>query len=101
MTEEAYRLLKEQESVFFSYRDLLTQSQWNLLKAIAYENRAFAPTSFEFLDKYRLGSSATVLQSLKSLMKKEMVYSDHDRSGALFYSVYDLLFRRWIRQSIT
>ena len=99
-TGEAYRLLKEQETIFFNYRDLLTQSQWNLLKAIAHEHLLFTPTSREFLEKYHLGSSATVLQSLNSLMKKELVYSDHDASGTLFYSVYDLLFQRWIQQSI-
>jgi len=34
---EASRLLKEQETIFFNYRDLLSKHQWELLKAIAPE----------------------------------------------------------------
>ena len=35
--QEAMRLLKEQEYIFYSYRDGLTKAQWNLLKAVAKE----------------------------------------------------------------
>ncbi len=97
--EEANILLREQESVFYNYRDLLTQSQWLLLKAIASEGKVHAPTKQDFLARYSLPGSATVIQSLRALMKKELVYSDHDADGKLFYSVYDVLFQRWIQKN--
>ena len=97
--EEADRLLQEQEIVFFKYRDLLTKQQWLLLKSIAHEGEVYSPTSRDFIFKYALGSSATVLRSLNALLSKEMIYSDYNPDGRLFYSVYDVLFRRWMQRA--
>ncbi len=94
---QAAQLLQEQEIVFFKYRDLLTKHQWNLLKAIAHEGTVYYPTSKDFIAKYELGSPATVLRSLHALTEKEMIYSDYSTEGQLFYSVYDVLFRRWMQ----
>ena len=89
-------MLKEQEFVFYAYRDILTTSQWNLLKAVARDGKVGAPTSHDFLTRHRLGTSATVLQSLKTLQKKELVFRDMDSEGIPYYSVYDVLFSRWM-----
>lgn len=94
--EQAVRLLKEQELMFFSYRNMLTKAQWNLLKAIGQEKLVFQPNSSTFLQQYSLGSSATVLRSLKSLLKTELVYTDFTPDGKKFYAVYDVLFENWI-----
>lgn len=94
---QAAQLLQEQEIVFFKYRDLLTKHQWNLLKAIAHEGTVYYPTSKDFIAKHELGSPATVLRSLHALTEKEMIYSDYSTEGKLFYSVYDVLFRRWMQ----
>lgn len=94
---QAARLLQEQEIVFFKYRELLTKQQWLLLKAIAYEGIVYYPTSKDFIRKHELGSPSTVLRSLQALTDKEMIYSDYTREGQLFYSVYDVLFRRWMQ----
>jgi len=95
---EAARILQEQEIVFFKYRDLLTKQQWFLLKAIAHEGEVYSPTSKDFISKYALGSSATVLRSLHALLSKEMICSDYNPDGVMFYSVYDVLFRRWMQR---
>lgn len=95
--EQAARLLQEQEIVFFKYRDLLTRQQWFLLKAIAYEGSVYYPTSKDFISKFDLGSPATVLRSLQALLQKEMIYSDYNTEGQMYYSVYDVLFRRWMQ----
>ena len=94
---EALKSLREVETVFFNYRELLTNAQWLLLKALASEKKVYSPTSKEFLQKYNLAGSATVIQSLKALLKKEMVFRDYDHDGQSYYSVYDLLFQHWIR----
>lgn len=94
--EEALRLLKEQEFVFFSYREGLTKPQWHLLQAIGREGRVEAPTSNAFTTKHKLGNPATVLRSLNSLKKKELIFKETDPDGISWYGVYDLLFRRWV-----
>lgn len=93
---EAIKLIKEQEYVFFTYRDMLTKQQWFLLKAIAREGKQYLLTSKYFISKYNLGSSASVLRSIESLQKKELVYRQYDENGQLYYSVYDVLFQRWL-----
>jgi AAA+ ATPase superfamily predicted ATPase len=93
--QQAYLLLKEQESVFFSYRNMLTNPQWHLFKAIAHEGMVFQPTSNDFLNKYQLGTSATVLRSLNALQGYELVYKEFDTNGSQYYSVYDVFFQRW------
>jgi len=94
---EALKLLKEQQPVFLGYRDILTREQWKLLKAIAYSGKAYSLTSRHFIEKYSLGSSATVIRSIKSLQKKSFIYNQYDSDAKLYYSVYDVLFQRWIQ----
>lgn len=93
--QQAFQLLKEQEVVFFAYRSMLTNPQWQLLKAIAHEGMVFMPTSKKFISTYQLGSSATVLRSLKALQDYELIYNEFNIKGEKYYSVYDVLFQRW------
>jgi uncharacterized protein len=95
--EEALMLLREQEMMFYNYRDLLTVQQWQFLKAVATEEVVYTPTSNAFMSKYHLGSPATVIRSLASLMHSELIYSDYTKDGKLFYGMYDVLFQRWIQ----
>ena len=97
--EEAYKLLMEHEPIFFNYRNILTQPQWNLLKAVAHEGIVKAPTSKDFIGKYKLGSPSTVLRSLSSLINNELLYSSFDENGTVYYSIYDILLHRWTELS--
>ncbi|MFB6318239.1 hypothetical protein [Saccharicrinis sp. FJH54] len=94
--QQALSILNEQEIVFYSQRNLLTKAQWQLLKAIAYEDIVYKPTAIDFIRKHNLGSSATILRSLKSLTDYELIYSDYNSEGNRFYSVYDVWLKRWI-----
>lgn len=87
--------LKEQEGVFYQYRNLLTSSQWDLLAAIAKEGRVFQPTGVNFVSKYNLGNASSVRRSLKSLLDKEMVVELNEEDTS-FYSVYDCFLQRWL-----
>jgi uncharacterized protein len=95
--QQAHSLIKEQESVFFALRNMLTNPQWQLLKAIAHEETVFQPTSKTFLEKYRLGTSATVLRSLKTLQEYELIFVEYDENGLQYYSVYDIYFKHWVK----
>ena len=94
--EEAYRLLTEQETVFFNYRGMLTFPQWSMLKAIALEGELFEPTANEFVAKHSLGSPSTVLRSLQALLRMELIYFDYTSEGKKYFKINDLLFRRWV-----
>ena len=95
--KQAYLILKEQESVFFAYRNMLTKQQWQLLNAIANEGRVFQPTSKEFLQNHTLPSSAGVLRALKSLQNYELIIESYNSGGNRFYQVYDVFLDRWLR----
>ncbi len=95
--EEALKILKEQEYVFFGYRDMLTKQQWNLLKAVATDGKVYNITSKDFMQDHKLGSPSTVNRSVNSLLKKELIFKEHSSDGRLYYSVYDVLFQRWIQ----
>lgn len=95
---EASLLLKEQESVFLLYRNMLTTQQWQLLKAIAYEGPLESPTAGALIARYRLGSSAAVLRSLNALIEKELVYFDYSKENKKSYDVYDIWFKQWCRE---
>jgi hypothetical protein len=94
--EEAERLLKEQEPVFFNYRNMLTKPQWDVLKATALEGILFEPTGIDFIIKYSLGNPSTVLRSLEALIRMELIYYDFDADGKKYHTINDLLFRRWM-----
>ena len=94
--EEASKILKEQEFVFYGYRDMLTRHQWELLKAVAKESKVYQPTSSDFIAKHSLGNPATVLRSLNSLLKMELIYKERDSEGNSYYGVYDVFFGKWI-----
>ncbi|MDF1576513.1 MAG: hypothetical protein P1P86_15100 [Bacteroidales bacterium] len=65
-------------------------------KAVARDALVQIPILIDFLSRHGPGTSATVLQSLKTLMKKELVFRDMDAEGSPCYGVYDVLFGRWI-----
>jgi len=94
--EEAERLLKEQEPVFYNYRNMLTKPQWDILKATALEGVLYEPTGIEFVMKYSLGNPSTVLRSLEALTRMELIYYDFNANGKKYHAINDLLFRRWM-----
>jgi len=96
--EEAVKILKEQEFVFYGYREMLTKAQWGLLKAIAREITVFQPTSSAFISRHQLGNASTVLQSLRSLIDKELVYRELNENGETYYGIYDILLGQWLLQ---
>lgn len=91
----ALAILKLNEPTFFQYRNLITDSQWNLLLAIAKENRLYKAHAKDFLNKYGLGTSSMVTRSLDSLLQKEMIYHNISVEKP-FYEVYDKFLMRWL-----
>lgn len=86
-------ILKENETIYAGYRNLLTNNQWNLLIAIGHEKKVEKPLSKNFIAKYKLGSSSSVQTSLKKLNEQEMIYYENGE-----WKIYDLFFSNWIQQ---
>jgi len=87
----------EQEPLFFQYRNLLTPIQWNLLKAVAKEEKVYQPNSKDFIEKHKLGIPANIQRAMESLLNKEMIYKGNDSTGA-YYTVYDVFLSRWMEK---
>lgn len=96
LRDEMYRLLREQEPLYFTYRELMTIPQWNLLKSMAKEDKLYTPTASAFIRQYRLGGAATVKRGLTTHLNNEMVFQAVDEDGKRYYQVYDVFFSRWL-----
>ncbi len=91
------QILREQEPIFYQYRELLSSLQWKLLHAIALENKVSQPTGQEFLKKYGFGNPSSVLRALHALTDKGMIVkiTDHE---VPYYEVYDVFLSRWLER---
>jgi len=89
--ETLISILKENEAVYINYRNLLTDYQWKVMKAIAYEGNAKLMTSKDFISKHNLGTPSSVHSAVKSLVNKEMIYKENDD-----YFIYDVFLERWL-----
>jgi AAA+ ATPase superfamily predicted ATPase len=93
IAETLSAILKEQEVVYYNYRNFLTEQQFNLLTAIAKEKKVNMPTSKAFIQKYKLGASSSINTALKALVNKEMIFKEKG-----YYQVYDVFFSKWLEQ---
>ncbi len=84
-------ILKENETLFYNYRNLLTESQYRLLRAIAKENGVGKPYTSIFTTTHKLGAASAVNTSLSALLNKEMIFFDQEK-----YQVYDLFLSKWL-----
>ncbi len=83
-------ILLENEPHDYNYQRLLTDQQWNLLKAIAQEEFVSKINQREFLNKYKL-SASTVQHSIKALEERGIVFYENDA-----YRIYDVFLGRWL-----
>lgn len=89
---EILNIINENDSIYHSYRSLLTNNQWQLLQSIGKEDFVKEPTSAEFIRNYGLGSASSVSLAVKSLLEKELVYQD---INGLYVS--DVFFSKWMK----
>ncbi|MEO8147670.1 MAG: ATP-binding protein [Bacteroidia bacterium] len=89
-----HELLLKNENIYFSYRNLLTSQQWNLLEALAKEDGVKNILAQSFLRKHKLSATSSVKTTLKALVDREMIVQDDDGT----YHVYDVFFSRWLER---
>ena len=95
-----YRILQQNEAVYFQYRNLLTKSQWDVLKAVAIEEEVAKPYRADFIKKHKLSSSASVRRSLEALSGKSIVYYNVSEAEP-FYEVQDKFLMRWLQNNLS
>jgi hypothetical protein len=83
---------------FITLANSMTKYQWRLLSAIAFDGAVYQPTGKEFISRYGLGTSASVLRALKYLTERELVYQYTDEKGRNFYEIYDIVLMRWLQK---
>ena len=92
-------IVREQDALMATLRRALPGNQWDLFAAIAREGVVDAPTAGSFMREHALASSAAVVQAMKALLEKELIYiSGHVREGGKpVYEPYDPFLRNWFR----
>ena len=85
------------ESVYFQYRRLLTDNQWNFLIAVAKEQQVKQISSIKFISKYGIGTPASAKRIVESLCDKELLAESTTKEGT-YYFVYDVFFSRWLER---
>ena len=86
-------ILEEHESTYLNYKNILTEQQWNFLKAVAKESSVNKPMAIDFIKKYSLPGSSTISYMLKKLIEFDMIYEENSS-----YYVYDVFFSRWLER---
>lgn len=89
------QILQEGAPGFIERRNLLTDKQWQFLKAVAKEGSVEQPTAGEFINKYKLGTAAAVKRVVGSLVEKELLLETLSLEGKS-YSVYNVFLSRWL-----
>jgi hypothetical protein len=95
--DTAAEILKLNENTFFQYKNLLTQAQWNLLKAIAKTEKVYHPQAKQFISQHHLGTPSLVKRGLDALLEKEMIFYQSAVEEP-YYAVYDTFLMRWIQR---
>lgn len=88
------QILKENETYYLNYRNLLTRNQWALLTAIAKENGIQQITSQKFINKYSLNTPSSVKAALDVLIQKGTIYYSNN-----IYEVDDIFFKMWLQRN--
>lgn len=63
---------------------MLTNSQWDLLSAIAKGEKVVKLHQKEFIRKYNLGMASTISRSIESLLEKELVHKENSNSESVY-----------------
>jgi uncharacterized protein len=91
--------IKEQDAVMSSIKAMLPVNQWQLFEAICLEDEISSYTSRDFIQKHRLASSAAIVNSLKALEQKEMIYLSgvDSETNKGVYEAYNVFFGKWVK----
>jgi uncharacterized protein len=88
-----YEISEQEKPVFYNYMKLLTNTQWDVLRAIGLSEPVSSPYSKDFITAHGLGAQSSVSTALNALMEKELVIQENDQ-----YFLHDVVLSRWFQQ---
>lgn len=91
--QETLQIIEERAPLYQVYKNMLTSSQYALLKAIAIEIQIDKPNSSAFLNRYKLGAASSVIRSLEALESKDLIFFENN-----IYSLTDIFLMRWLQR---
>jgi ureidoglycolate hydrolase len=91
------QILKQGETVYLQYRQMLTDKQWNYLIAVAKEGSVRQITAADFLKRYQIGGASASRQMSESLTEKGLLNAEVSLEG-IDYSVSDVFFSHWLER---
>lgn len=86
-----FAIVKENEPVYQTYCQLITERQQRVMRAIAAEDGVKEVMNSRFLREHKLGSASTVRSVVQALLDKELLFEDNG-----IYYVYDRFFSLWL-----
>ena len=90
-------LMKQGETVYLQYRQMLTDKQWDYLIAIAKEGSVQQITASEFLSKYKIGSPSASRRLADALVEKGLL-NDEVTISNTSYSLSDVFLSHWMER---
>jgi len=91
------QLMKQGETVYLQYRQMLTDKQWNYLIAVAKEGSVQQITASEFLSTYKIGSPSVSRRLADALVEKGLLNDDISVTGTT-YTVSDVFLSHWMER---
>ena len=91
------QLMKQGETVYLQYRQMLTDKQWNYLIAVAKRTRVSQITASEFLETYKIGSPSVSRRLADALVEKGLLNDDISVTGTT-YTVSDVFLSHWMER---
>jgi len=86
-------ILEEYEGLFISFKNLMTDHQWKILKAIAKEKEVVKIYSQDFIKKHDLSGTSSIKRGISVLLEREMIYEENGK-----YMVYDTFLSLWLER---
>jgi uncharacterized protein len=97
--ESIHSIMREKKDSYYVLRDVMTVYQFKVLTGVAKSSPLYTPTAGAFIRKNDLRSGASVLKALRYLVDADLLYADYDEKGAIFYSMSDIFFMRWLQEN--
>ena len=91
------QIMKQGETIYLQYRQMLTDKQWDYLIAVAKEGSIQQITSAEFLKRHRIGTPSVSRRLADALCEKGLL-NDEATVNGIVYSVSDVFLSHWMER---
>ena len=91
------QLMKQGETVYLQYRQMLTDKQWDYLIAVAKEGSIQQITASNFLKRHKIGTPSVSRRLADALCAKGLINDEVTLKGTI-YSLSDVFLSHWMER---